>query len=79
MYQTKYYTHTILYMYMSPVLPSFPSLAVQKSRRGPVIFAHVSDVRIERIVERVFLCVGAVQLRTSKRAKLPGNFPNVSS
>ena len=24
--------------------PSFPSLAVRKSRRGPGIFSHVSDV-----------------------------------
>ena len=28
-------------------------LAVQKSGRGPGIFSHVSDVRIERVVERV--------------------------
>ena len=33
--------------------PSFPSLAVWKSGRGPGIFSHVSDARIERMVERV--------------------------
>ena len=33
--------------------PSFPSLAIRKSGRGPVIFSHVSDVRRERMVERV--------------------------
>ena len=32
---------------------SIPSLLVQKSGRGPGIFSHVSDVRIERVVERV--------------------------
>ena len=33
----------------SQALPSLPSLLVQKSRRGPGIFSHVSDVRIERM------------------------------
>ena len=28
-----------------------PSLAVRKSRRGPGIFSHLSDVRIERVVK----------------------------
>ena len=37
----------------SQVLPSFPSLLVRKSGRGPGIFSHVSDVGIERMVERV--------------------------
>ena len=31
--------------------PSFLSLAVRKSGRGPGIFSHVSDIRIERMVE----------------------------
>ena len=29
--------------------PSFPSILVQKSGRGPGIFSHMSDVRIERV------------------------------
>ena len=33
--------------------PSFPLLAVRKSGRGPGILSHVSDVRIERMVEKV--------------------------
>ena len=37
--------------YLAP--PSFSSLLVWKSGRGPGIFSHVSDVRIERMVERV--------------------------
>ena len=32
---------------------SFLLLSVWKSGRGPGIFSHVSDVRIERMVERV--------------------------
>ena len=32
--------------------PSFPSLAVRKSGRGPGIIYHVSDVGVERRVER---------------------------
>ena len=32
-----------------------PSLAVRQSRRGPGIFSHVIDVRIERMVERVHM------------------------
>ena len=39
--------------------PSFLSLSVRKSGRGPGIFSHMSDVRIERMVERVWLWVGA--------------------
>ena len=31
----------------------FSSLEVRKSGRGPGIFSHVSNVRIEEIVERV--------------------------
>ena len=33
--------------------PSFASLLVWKSGRGPGILSHVSDVRIERMVEKV--------------------------
>ena len=33
--------------------PCFPSLSVWKSGRGPGIFSHMSDVGIERVVERV--------------------------
>ena len=33
--------------------PSFPLVAVRKSRRGSGIFSHTSDVRIERMVERI--------------------------
>ena len=37
----------------------FSFLAVRKSGRGPGIFSHVSDVRIEEMVERVLkLCMG---------------------
>ena len=36
----------------TPLVASFPG-PVQKSRRGPGIFSHVSDVGIERMVERV--------------------------
>ena len=35
------------------LIPSFLSLLVWKSGRGPGIFSYVSDVRIEKIVERV--------------------------
>ena len=42
--------------------PAFCRLhAVWKSGRGPGIFSHMSDVKIERVVvERVKLCVGAL-------------------
>ena len=48
------------YCRLGQILASFPGpaqLSVTSSRvkrgRGPGIFSHVSDVRIERIVERV--------------------------
>ena len=37
---------------LSQALPNFPSLAVRKSRRGPGIFYHVSDVEGIEKVER---------------------------
>ena len=54
------------------------SLAVRKSGREPDIFFTFSDVGIERMVERVLLCV-AHWAQNSKRAKVPGNLPHVSS
>ena len=33
--------------------PAFRRLHLRKSGSGPVIFSHVSDVRLERVVERV--------------------------
>ena len=50
---------------LSPKLVSFPGSAqfsVASStvkQGGPGIFSHISDIRIERMVERVYLCVGA--------------------
>ena len=35
-----------------PGPPSIPSLAVRKSGRGPGIICHVSDIEVERRVER---------------------------
>ena len=46
-----------------------PRLAVRKSGRGPGIFSHVSDVRIERVVERVWLCVGALGSEQRKQPR----------
>ena len=40
----------------SQAWPSFPSLVVWKSGRGPGIFYHVSDIRIEKMVEQVLIC-----------------------
>ena len=40
--------------------PTFRHFQYGKAGRGPGIFSHVSDVRIERVVERVWLCVGAL-------------------
>ena len=45
--------HTGIRKTRSQAPPSFPLLLVRKSGRGPGIFSHVSDVRIERMVERV--------------------------
>ena len=39
----------------------------------PGKFNHMSDVRVEGMVEeRVSLCVGTVKLRTARREKVPG-------
>ena len=38
--------------------PSFPSLAVRLSGRGPGTFSHVSDVTGRKAVERLQLNVG---------------------
>lgn len=46
--------------------PNLPSLGVQKSRREPGIFSHMSDVGMERTAQRVQLYVGAVRLRKKK-------------
>ena len=40
--------------------PAFCCLQYGKVGEGPGIFSHMSDVRIERMVERVWLCVGAL-------------------
>ena len=53
---------------VSQVLASFPGptwLSVARSmekQERPGIFSHVSDVRIERMVERVQLCMGTQSL-----------------
>ena len=39
--------------YMLSLVPRPHQLLVRKSGRGPGIFSHVSDVRIERMVERI--------------------------
>ena len=52
--------YQVLAMFQAP--PSFPSVAVWKSGRGPGIFSYMSDVRIERMVERVYLCVSVLGL-----------------
>ena len=39
-------------LFIASAPPSFPSLAVRKSGRGPGIIYHVSDVGVERRVER---------------------------
>ena len=53
-----------------------PCSAFRQYRKAGDIFSHVSDVRIERMVERIN-CAWAH--RTAKRAKVPGNLPHVSS
>ena len=41
--------------------PAFRCLRVKRERAWySCIFSHVSDVRIERVVERVWLCMGAL-------------------
>ena len=60
-------------------LASFPGpaqLSITISGRGPGIFSHVSDVRIERMGLIVCGCTGP---RTAKRANIAGNLPHVSS
>ena len=65
-------------------LASFPGPAQfsvafsRKSRRGPGIFSHVSDVGIERMVER-FNCVWGHRAQNSKTANIAGNLPHLSS
>ena len=53
---------------------SFPSLAVR-----PVTFPHVTDVRVDRLVERLEINMGALGLRTARRAKVPGSIPHIFS
>ena len=50
----------------SQAWPSFPSLVVQKSGRGPGIFYHVNDIRIEKMVERVLIVHECAGPRNSK-------------
>ena len=44
---------TCVYVCVCTLFPGFLSVSVRKSGRGPGIFSHMSDVRIERMVERV--------------------------
>ena len=44
----------------STLLASFPGPAQLSVAISTVLFSHVSDIRIERVVERVWLCVGAL-------------------
>ena len=53
--------------------PSFPLLAVQKVGKACYL-THVSDVRIERMVESVELCVGA-----QGQEEVSGNLLHVST
>ena len=59
--------------------PSFPFLAVRLSRRGPVKFYHVSDVKGRKMVERLEMNGGVLGLRTARRAKVTGNISHVPS
>ena len=56
-----------------PGLPSFLSLAVLKSRKGPGIFSLLNEVRLEKIVDRILIVHGWKGLRTAWKVKLPGN------
>ena len=42
-----------IYSHVPRAYPAFCHLQNEKVGRGPGIFSHVSDVRIERLVERV--------------------------
>ena len=64
---------------MYPRVSSFPGLChfqLHKEWRGPGIFSHVCDVQGRKVVERTFN-MGALGLRTVRRAKIPGNLPHI--
>jgi len=54
----KKFIHPILGSLIPRLPPSFSSLTVQKNRRRPGIIYHMSNVRVERRVERTQLNMG---------------------
>ena len=62
------------------LFPGLHQFRLHKERRGPGIFSHMHDVKGRKVVERIYLNVGALAgLRTARRANVPGNLPHVSS
>jgi len=48
-----------------------------EERGGPGISSHMHNVKGRKVVERTKLNMGALALRTARRAKEPGNLPHV--
>ena len=65
------YVPSLVYSLNPSPLLHFPSVAVWKSRKQSsiCISSHMSDVRIEKMVEASY-CVGAVIVRTANKAKV---------
>ena len=59
--------------------PSFSSLTVRKSGRGPGIFSHMSDVGGRKDGRRGLIVRGHKGSRTVRRTSIPGNLRHVSS